>query len=274
MKNFFLLSFLIILLANINTSYAEQVGASLGRDNRVQVFDYDPNDVYLINARIGYSTLIQLENGEEITDSGGLGMGDALSWSLAVRGNNIFFKPIAEMADTNLVLVTNKRSYAFELSTMGGETTYIARFNYPEELVEKSNENGIAKPSELPDYLYLIAKDELGNDLLVDTNINTYYSYRGSQSIKPTNVWDNSRFTYLRFNHAGDLPTVYRVLADGSEAVVNTNTEKDTLILHEVGALYRLRFGAEVGEIANEQNKLPKFNTIGTGDENFVRITN
>lgn len=263
---------LLFLFSNL--VMAEQIGMPQGNDARVQIFNYDPSDVYLINTKVGYSTLVQLEKGEEITDAGGLGMGDALSWSLAVRGNNIFFKPISVMADTNLVLVTNKRSYAFQLSTMGNETTYIARFNYPDVPQESHQNEKNEKQNILPDYLYLVAKDSQGNDLLIDVDINMQYIYRGNQELKPTNAWDDGRFTYLKFNHAGDLPTVYRVLADGSETLVNTHTEADTLILHEIGALYRLRFGSAVGEVANQNQKLPKFNVSGASDKQFVRLTN
>lgn len=248
-------------------AHAEQLPRVVGDDARVQIFDYNPDTVYKVKTKLGYSSLIQLEDGEEVDENSGLGMGDAKAWSLAVKGKNIFFKPIAENADTNIVLVTNRRSYAFQLSTTQDNTsTYIARFKYPEE----SRQSNPVKL--MPNYLSVVGTDENNNDILIDADINTNYIYRGEAVLKPTNAWDNGRFTYLKFAHAGDMPTVYRVLPDKSETLVNTHIEGDTLVLQEIGYLYRLRLGQAVGEIGNKQNRLPRFNTTGTSSKEFIRV--
>lgn len=249
------------------TAYAEQQPKILGNDARVQFFDYDPNTVYLVKTKLGYSSLIQLEDGEEVDENSGLGMGDAKAWSLAVKGKNIFFKPIAPNADTNIVLVTNRRSYAFQLTTALTEPpTYIARFIYPED----------KKPAEpvkvMPQSLSVVATDKNNVETLIDADINTNYIYRGDPQLKPSNAWDNGRFTYLKFAHAGDMPTVYRVLADNTEALTNTHVEGDTLVLQELGYRYHLRLGKAVGELGNQQSRLPKFNTTGTSNKDFIRV--
>lgn len=262
-----LLSLSLISFGFATNAYAEQAPISQGVDNRVQMFNYNPNDVYRINAKVGYSTLVQFEDGEVIHDDGGLGMGDAKAWSLAVRGSNVFFKPIADMPDTNMIIVTNKRTYAFQLTTGMGDTTYVARFNYPEEPSETSDYG-----SKKPDILRKVAIDANGRNILIDDKINTKYMYRGNNHLKPTNAWDDGRFTYLQFAHASDLPTVYRVLEDGSEAIVNTHVKDDLMVIQEVGTLYRLRFSKMVGDIANNKYKLPNFNKAGTSDNNYIRV--
>lgn len=114
MRKIFFCLFSLILPA---LATAQSLPQSAGLDNRIQLFNYSPNDVYVINTKAGYASLIQLEDGEFIHDDGGLGMGLADSWNIAVKGNNIFFKPVSPMPDTNLLLVTNKRTYAFVLTT-------------------------------------------------------------------------------------------------------------------------------------------------------------
>lgn len=246
--------------------HAEQIPVTQGYDARVQVFNYEPSDVYVINSRVGYSTLIQFEEGEVISEEGGLGMGDAKAWSLAVTGSNIFFKPISDLPDTNMLIVTNKRTYAFQLTTGGSAPTYIARFNYPEEkaVTQQKNNN--------PFSLKRVSTDSQGREILIDAKINTNYSYRGSKALQPTNAWDDGRFTYFQFAHASDLPAVYRVLEDNSEALVNTHIENDVMVIQEVGVAYRLRFGKAVGDVGNSTYKLPDFNTTGTSDKDLVRI--
>lgn len=260
-----ILSLSLLSCGVFSQAHAEQIPATQGYDARVQIFNYEPSDVYIINARVGYSTLIQFEEGEVIHEEGGLGMGDAKAWSLAVKGSNIFFKPVADLPDTNMLIVTNKRTYAFQLTTGGAAPTYIARFNYPEEATHTSSPVS-------PSSLRAISKDVNGRNILVSDKINVNYSYRGSRALKPTNTWDDGRFTYLQFAHSSDLPAVYRVLEDNTEALVNTHVKDDVLVIQELGSVYRLRFGKSVGDIANSNYKTPDFNKTGTSDNNYLRI--
>lgn len=260
-----ILSLSLLSFGILNQAHAEQTPTKQGYDSRVQVFNYEPTDVFVVNAKVGYSTLIQFEEDEIINEEGGLGMGDAKAWSLAVKGNNVFFKPISDLPDTNMLIVTNKRTYAFQLTTGGMHPTYIARFNYPQEATET------IKKSVAPSSLKVVGKDSQGRNILVSDTINTKYGYRGSRELKPTNTWDDGRFTYLRFAHASDLPAVYRVLENNTEALVNTHVKDDVMVIQEVGNVYRLRFGGLVGDVGNSNYKAPSFNSSGSSDNNYIR---
>lgn len=258
--------FLCLLMAAL-PAMAETLPTAQGADSRVQIFNYSPSDVYVIHTQAGYASLIQLEDGETISDDGGLGMGLADSWNIAVKGNNIFFKPVSPMPDTNLLLVTNKRTYAFRLTTTQDKSnlSYIARFNYPVQ------PKATQVPS-LPSYVFKSHTATDGTDIYLNADFNKNYAYRGDEALKPTNAWDDGRFTYLKYNHADDLPVVYRVLPDNSEMLVNTHIEDDTLVLQEIGLVYRLRFGKAVGEIGNQYNRATRFNINGTTKANWRRI--
>lgn len=266
-----LLTTALAAVAAINTAHAEQFGMVMGADNRVQYFNYNANDVYTINTHIGKASLIQLENGESVDDeASALGMGDAESWSLAVKGNNIIFKPIKAQPDTNIVLVTNRRTYAFDLRNVEtAAPTYIARFIYPEVATDAS-----AKPEEksVPATLQQVGVTVEGQTVWIDGKYNMDYHYRGDRALKPTNVWNDGKFTYMSFNHGGDLPAIYRVLPDNSEMLVNQHIEKDTVVLQEISPVYRLRFGRQVGDVANMGVKTPAFNETNTSQDGFVRV--
>lgn len=265
-----LLATALAAVAAMTTAHAEQFGMVMGADTRVQYFNYNENDVYTINTHIGKASLIQLENGESVDDeASALGMGDAESWSLAVKGNNIIFKPIKAQPDTNIVLVTNRRTYAFDLRNAENfAPTYIARFIYPKEEVAP------AKPEEkvVPATLQQVGVTAEGHTVWIDSKYNMDYHYKGDKALKPTNVWNDGRFTYMRFNHGGDLPAIYRVLPDNSEMIVNQHIENDTVVLQEVSPVYRLRFGRQVGDVANMGVKTPAFNETNTSQDGFVRV--
>ena len=103
-------------------------------DPRIRTEIYDKSVVYNVHTQIGRASLIQLEEDESlvISPSSVLGIGDADAWNLGVRGNNIVLKPTQKMPQTNVVVVTNKRTYSFELQATAKDSmpTYILRFRY------------------------------------------------------------------------------------------------------------------------------------------------
>lgn len=246
-------------------AYAVIEPMPMGADNRVQQINYVDNEVFTINATVGNSTLIQLEAGEEIEgDNTGLGMGDAQAWSLAVRGNNIFLKPAQALPDTNMILVTNRRTYAFQLTTANSmKPSYVVRFIYPSP---KKNIAQNIPPKPLT--LRQVKTPVNTEPFYISSDINTQYFKQGANDISPTNVWDNGQFTYFRFANANDLPVVYRVLADKSEAIIDSHTENDLLVVHGVSRLYRLRHGKSEVDIFNANPTLvTTFNNTGVSKD-------
>lgn len=254
-------------IASVNAS-ASLNPTSYGYDQRVQFFDYNEHDVFVVGTDIGVSTLIQFEEDERIDgDGSGLGMGDAQAWSVAVNGNNIFIKPTAALPDTNMVIVTNKRTYAIQLSTNSVNPSYIVRFKYPEvkETVNKPK-------SVVGEKFRSVGTDANGAPILVPVNVNTDFYKRGEETILPSRVWDDGLFTYLKYPNNKDLPVVFRVLPDTSEAIVNSHVVDDVLVIHGTNPLYRLRFGSAVGEVYNRSyNSDGYFNSNGTSDKNMYR---
>lgn len=245
-----------------------EVNPTYGNDKRIQYFKYTPNDVFVINAKVGYSSLIQFEDDEIIHDDGALGMGNANAWSLGVKGNNIIFKPVQEMPDTNMIVVTNKRTYAFELNTDKHNTTYVARFNYPKDKIVSSDKN----ESKNLKLRALDIKDSKNDKaVFIDSRINTHYFMRGHREIAPTSVWDNNLFTYLKYDNANDLPAIYKVLPDGTEALVNTHIEDNILVVHEVSNTLRLRLGKSVLDLQNANKQPTTFNVAGTSEDDLIR---
>jgi len=87
------------------------------------------------------------------------------------------------------------------------------------------------------------------------TVMNIQYSLAegaGSQDIVPTLVYDDGRFTYLRFPGNREIPAVFHVLGDGSETLVNARMEDDLLVVDRVSRRLMLRAGSSVVGIWNE----------------------
>ena len=85
--------------------------------------------------------------------------------------------------------------------------------------------------------------------------MNTHYSMaegRGSEEIVPTLVFDDGRFTYMRFPGNREVPAVFHVRSDGSETLVNARMEDDLLIVDRVSRRLMLRAGSSVVGLWND----------------------
>lgn len=262
-------------------------------DDRIQAVDYSAFTVYNIYSERGRAILVQLQDGETVdmdeTDKAntGLGMGFGSAWWLTVRGNNFFLKQKDENPETNLIIVTNKRPYLFDLkkAPAGMNPTYALYFRYPEDERAKAEAED-ERRREAAERMKIAAaqasaaavqKDELtANAKAKPVRINTDYVWRGkNRSLAPTAIWDDGRFTYLQYNHAGALPVFYRVLPDGSEALVNSNIDpedKTTMVVQDVVKVIRARLNDDVIEIVNKNYQLPEFNETGTSVHGAVRV--
>jgi type IV secretion system protein VirB9 len=224
--------------------HAEVHPQSAGYDKRIVVVDYNPDDVVHVHVAIGTGTLIQLERGENIQASdAGMGMGDTEAWGLDIKGNNIFLKPIAKQPDTNLTVVTNRgRTYSFYLAT-SKKPHFIVKMVYEEP--EKAGDRKYAIPC-------------------YDGNANFDWQKWGDDALSPQYMWDDGRFTCLKFTNNYEIPVIYQVSKDGIESIVYYHFEEDTMVIHAVSSEFRLRLGNQVLGLISNSVKPRGYNSKAT----------
>jgi type IV secretion system protein VirB9 len=249
--------------------------AAPGGDERIRTVTYNPNQVVRIYTAVGNPTLIQFEDDETVLDTakGMIGMGDSKAWSVGPKGSNIMLKPVAERPDTKLLVVTTKRTYAFEISSVAKksniEATLIVRFDYPDSRA-RAAQAANQKRSAITERLDQIA----GKDGVSATR-NVNYMMQGHKGLAPSRVEDDGRFTYFRFDSTRELPVVYKLLPDGGETLTNFHMDSDTgtVVVHEIAANFILRYGTAVLAIRNDGfNPDGKLNLTGTTVPNAVRL--
>lgn len=105
-----------------------------------------------------------------------------------------------------------------------------------------------------------------------DANLN--YWARGDKDLAPTAAWDNGRFTYFQFDNARALPAMYRIEADGSETLLNTHIEGNTVVIHETSRNFVFRLGKSVLGVENRRyDDTGRFNRTGTDSPETIRIS-
>lgn len=116
--------------------YDESDDIALTTDSRIKTYVYSPNEVYLLVLHYGFQSHIEFAKGETIDT---LTLGDSFAWKLTPLGNKLFIKPMEKNIRTNMTIITNKRTYHFDIAAKELEEdedkdlVYVIRFQYPKK---------------------------------------------------------------------------------------------------------------------------------------------
>jgi type IV secretion system protein VirB9 len=240
-------------------------------DPRLREVVYDPRFVVTVPVKRGVVTLVVLDADEVITEvAAGLG-GDCskaeAAWCIAAQpgGRHLFVKAKGSASTpNNLAVVTDRRTHALRFVVLADSDPSAPVYR----LVVKAPVARASTPARpaLRDAVPLMAlpamppqpspQDVIAERLQAKPQVlNTQYAITegsGSQDIVPTLIFDDGRFTYLRLPGNREVPAVFHVLGDGSEALVNTRMEDDLLIVDRVSLRLMLRAGSAVVGVWNE----------------------
>ena len=130
-----------ILFFVLNGSYIvgayEDSDIPITADSRIRTYIYNPNEVYLLLLHFGFQSHIEFEKNEEIST---ISLGDSYAWKITPMGNRLFIRPMEKNIRTNMTIITNKRSYQFDLVAKeiddeyeSEDLVYLVRFVYPKK---------------------------------------------------------------------------------------------------------------------------------------------
>jgi len=213
-------------------------------DHRVRIVMYQPDAVYKFTGHYRYESSIEFEEGEEIKT---ISMGDSTAWMLNPSGHRLFLKPVEQDATTNMMVITTKRTYLFELHARetddidDKDMIFIMRFIYPDNQTQT-----------VSNYL-----DQVPD---IETNPEKYnfnYTISGTDLISPIRIFDDGQFTYFQFrNKNADVPAFFMVNDKGEESLINFRTRGDYIVVERVAKKFTLRHGSDIVCVFNE-GKLP-----------------
>lgn len=93
---------------------------AIAADPRLQSVHYEADKVVKVQGRIGYQSMIEFAPGESIEN---VAVGDSTAWQVTPnkRANLLFLKPLMPKAKTNMTVITDQRTYLFDLSVAAAE---------------------------------------------------------------------------------------------------------------------------------------------------------
>lgn len=242
--------------------------AALAADPRLLEVHYDPDTVVTVPVKRGVVTMLQLDGDESITElAAGLG-GDCgkpdSAWCISAQpgGRSVFVKPRTSAREpNNLAIVTDRRLHSFRLVVLADRdpkpAAYRVQVLAPRPQPVAATRTDTPMPLPLPPMPAPPDPETLVHERLQASPqvLNTRYSLaegEASDDIVPTLVFDDGRFTYFRFPGNREVPAVFQVLGDGSEALVNTRMEDELLVVDRVSRRLTLRAGSAVVAIWND----------------------
>jgi type IV secretion system protein VirB9 len=269
---------LMTLLIPLST-LADSIPTRSAADARVRYVDYKSDDVVVIATALGVVTRIVLGSDEKILrvpDSGFPGACEEPSNEWCIRAdvgqNQITIKPRRGATQNNLEVTTDKRDYSFVLHKMDGEEKsksvfYRVIFRHPMPALPAPH---VQMPFPKPLETETESARPKSQPLAKPAVRNVSYSVKSdekSSSILPSVIFDDGRFTYLKFPKSREIPAVFTVDGNGQEVRVAFHSERllpdpqhpgdelenDYLVIRRVARAIRLRLGALVAEIINDR---------------------
>lgn len=212
-------------------------------DPRLRVISYNPNDVFKFIGHYGYQSNIEFSEGEIVEN---ITMGDTVAWQIVPAGNRVFLKPMEPNATTNMTLLTNKRTYYFELHAdeakdiSDSNIAFNVRFIYPDE-----NDTNSAIMS--------FATSDNGIEFANKEKLNYKYTISGAELVAPIKIFDDGEFTYFEFRDKNaEIPAFFLVNSAGREEIINYRVKGNYVIVERVASRYTLRSGRDIVCVFNE----------------------
>lgn len=247
---FYLSLFFIFSFINNNCFCALIYAQRSGSEGRFKSFLYHKNGVYYYEGFYEMPSFIEFATNEKIAT---IYMPKRDAWAIKPKDNRLFLMPVGEEADTTMIIMTNLRTYFFELhakvakGAFDRNVAFFTKFNYPDGSENKSSsENG--NDGSIIQYTFI-----RGPDLSKPENFNFNYTVSGDYIITPIKVFDDGQFTYFEFKEKnGVIPAIFSVDNEGNESVINFRLIDKYIAVEGVNSVYTLRHGNDTVCVFNE----------------------
>jgi len=238
-------------------AYADIKPIPMPADARLVEFPFDPNDTFIVLSRPKAVTDIALHEDEDIVS---LALGDTFQWQVKETKGHLFVKPIRPNISTSATLVTTARTYQFTLQASPEDGQWYQRvsFTYPQLLViERKRQAAVkrAQDAEIARHDAEAArlKAQVVTPAMSPDSLNFDYVIKGEATFKPTHVFDDGKFTWVRMPKVQDMPAFFMISEDGSVDLINTHLQGDYVVVHRLLDKLLLKLGKT--EIKVERNK-------------------
>lgn len=222
---------------------AQTLDQPVSADSRIKTFVYNENEVYNLTVHHGYQANIEFGLHEDVQT---ISVGDRIGWQIIPAGRRLFIRALETKAHTNMTVITNKRSYQFDLratpSSSDKDLVYVVRFFYPDEQMGKA-----------PTAITPVSSTQMLSATAPTPPANFNYTFTGPDALAPSRIYDDGAATFFQFRPMqGPPPVIYGVRPDGTEVPMQTQVNNGYIVVPAVAPRFTIRHGNEVVCVYNE----------------------
>lgn len=182
---------------------------------------------------------IQLELGEKILDPPRCG--DTAQWEISPsRPNNerpphIYIKPLDSGLTTDLIIVTNRRTYVIALKSRNDSYTPLVSFRYPENERQAWVE-ALAEQNRIEQEKQRNSRFTAGGVQFNAEDLDFNYTIKGDAKWKPLRIFNNGVKTYIKMPKIMKMyeAPVLLTTNNGTEGIVNYRLHDDMFIVDQL----------------------------------------
>ena len=214
-----------------------------GYINAIQVYPWTEGALYRLYASPEKVSTIALQAGEELID---VSTGDTVRWvvgdTVSGQGNarrvQILIKPTLPDIQTNLVVLTDRRTYHLEL--VSTKQTYMASISwtYPRDTLVALHKQNVAAEAN---------QERVADRGVRLDNLNFRYRIEGDDPPwRPLRAFDDGRKVYIQMPSGlaqGEAPPLFVAGADGRPNLVNYRVRGSYYIVDRMFGAAELRLG-------------------------------
>ncbi|CAK8162442.1 type IV secretion system protein VirB9 [Candidatus Xenohaliotis californiensis] len=232
-------------------------------DSRIKVFVYNEYEVFRLTLHYDHHAHIDFGKGEIVRS---VSLGNSSDWHIEPVGSRLFIQPYEKDIYTNMTVITNKRTYEFDLiakdpddldGLMDKDLIYVVKFFYPPDdnynnlsySSKKVFNTNVETHNKLPT---MITQPHNKVDSKAASTINNKYSFIGDKSIAPLEIFDDGSMTYVRFVQVQYPPVIYEINEHNASNLLQTSIYKNYFVLNGVFHKLRLEKKNKVVEIFND----------------------
>jgi type IV secretion system protein VirB9 len=229
-------------------------------DSRLVSHEFSTGEIVKIRGKLGVQATIAFDEAEQIEN---VAVGDSQKWQITPnkRANLLFVKPLEATAATNMTVVTDKRTYLFDLVASPRERpVYMFRFTYdgkrkplpapPAEtapaIVRTEAVAATPEPRQAASAAFqeafappvVSAPDE---PVAPGSFLSFAWQATGDASLLPRRVWDDGKVTYLAWISGQTVPEIFLADAAGEETAAPFRLAESTAIVQAVPSRLVLR---------------------------------
>jgi len=213
-----------------------------GYIDAVQVYPYSENALYRLYTAPGQVSDIALQPGEVLS---AISAGDTVRWSVgdtssgngAVKQVHVMVKPFSANLKTNLIILTDKRTYHLDLESTSGVAMAAVSWDYPDgELIANTKE--LAPTAGVP------ASIDTG---VAFASLQFRYLISGdTPAWRPIRGFDDGHKVYIEFPTQIDqveAPPLFVIGANGDSELVNYRVRGNYYVVDRLFVAAELRLG-------------------------------